>query len=53
MWQRWDALWYQHLAEAGYQAGDGSTAFYPLYPFLIKVFSLPLFGQTVWAEVLW
>ncbi len=31
-WQRWDALWYQHLAQSGYHAGDGSTAFFPLYP---------------------
>lgn len=32
--QRWDGLWYQHIAEAGYDAQDGSTAFLPLYPAL-------------------
>ncbi len=33
-WQRWDALWYQHITEVGYRVGDGSAAFFPLYPIL-------------------
>lgn len=36
MWQRWDALWYQHIAEQGYRSGDGSTAFFPLFPVLMR-----------------
>jgi hypothetical protein len=51
-WQRWDALWYQHIAENGYAAGDGSTAFFPLYPLLSRIVSLPLGGHVVWAELL-
>jgi hypothetical protein len=51
-WQRWDALWYQHIAEAGYRANDGSTAFFPLYPVLSRVVSLPLAGNTVLAELI-
>jgi len=41
-WQRWDALWYQQIAEHGYHAGDGTSAFYPLYPLLVRIVSLPL-----------
>jgi hypothetical protein len=51
-WQRWDALWYQHITQNGYAAGDGSTAFFPLYPLLSHLVSLPLGGQIVWAELL-
>src|SRR5438445_9299424 len=51
-WQRWDALWYQQIAEHGYHAGDGTTAFYPLYPFLARAVSLLLGGQVVPAELL-
>ncbi len=51
-WQRWDALWYQHIAEEGYAAGNGTTAFFPLYPLLSRVVSVPLGGQIVVAELL-
>ncbi len=33
-WARWDALWYARIVTHGYQAGDGTTQFYPLYPLL-------------------
>ena len=45
IWQRWDALWYQHIAETGYRAGE--TAFFPLYPLLGRVASLFFVGNTV------
>jgi Gpi18-like mannosyltransferase len=51
-WQRWDALWYEHIAQAGYRAGDGSTAFFPLFPFLSRVLSIPLGGEIVLAGLL-
>jgi hypothetical protein len=51
-WQRWDALWLQRIAEDGYRAGDGSTAFYPLYPILTRGASLVLGGQTAAAGLL-
>ncbi len=51
-WQRWDALWYQHIVEQGYRAADGSTAFFPLYPLLSKVVSLPIGGNVVLAELI-
>ncbi|MHB2023000.1 MAG: mannosyltransferase family protein [Mycobacteriales bacterium] len=36
---RQDALWYLRIAERGYRAGDGSAAFFPLYPLLIRLVS--------------
>lgn len=35
VWSRWDSGWFVALAQHGYHAGDGSTAFYPLYPLLV------------------
>lgn len=43
--QRWDALWYQHIAQVGYNPQDGSAAFQPLYPVLGWLVSRPLFGN--------
>jgi hypothetical protein len=34
--ERWDALWYLRISEDGYRAGDGSAAFFPLYPLLVR-----------------
>jgi hypothetical protein len=50
-WQRFDALWYQQIAEHGYQAGNATVAFNPLYPLLSRIVSLPLGGQVVLAEL--
>jgi hypothetical protein len=51
LWQRWDALWYQQIAEHGYAAGNGTVAFYPLYPLLARLAALPLGGHIVLAEL--
>jgi hypothetical protein len=51
-WQRWDGLWYQLIAEHGYRTAEGSTAFYPLYPLLMKLVSIPLLGETAVAGLL-
>lgn len=51
MWQRWDALWYQEIAAHGYQAGTGTAAFYPLYPWLSRLVSFPLAGHVLIAEL--
>ncbi|MBE3074304.1 MAG: hypothetical protein IMZ75_05080, partial [Actinobacteria bacterium] len=42
IWARWDAVWYLKIATDGYSAGDNSTAFFPLYPFLLAALK-PLF----------
>jgi hypothetical protein len=38
IWERFDTLWYVHIAQYGYDR-PASIVFYPLYPFLIRVFS--------------
>jgi hypothetical protein len=38
IWERFDTLWYVHIAQYGYDR-PASIVFYPLYPFLIHAFS--------------
>ena len=52
VWQRWDALWYQRIAQQGYRADDGSTAFFPLYPLAARALAWVLGGRIVIAELL-
>lgn len=34
---RWDAVWYLQIADSGYgEAGSARTAFFPLYPLLVR-----------------
>ena len=35
-WERWDALWYLRIAAHGYSPHDGSAAFFPGYPLLVR-----------------
>ncbi len=42
VWTRWDGQWYLKIADLGY-VGDGSSAFYPLYPALVKGLGMVLF----------
>jgi hypothetical protein len=43
--ERQDALWYLRIATSGYEADDGSAAFFPLYPAAVRtVASLPVIG---------
>ena len=37
--QRQDALWYLRLATTGWSPADGSAAFFPLYPLLVRAVS--------------
>lgn len=43
-WQRWDALWYQHIAMSGYSGSD--VVFFPLYPALMHVAGVLLGGHS-------
>jgi len=36
VWSRWDGEWYLQIAQYGYQKPNGTAAFFPLYPTLIK-----------------
>ena len=51
-WERFDALWFLRIATAGYVDGDGSAAFFPLYPMLIRVASPILGGHPLAAGIL-
>jgi hypothetical protein len=51
-WERFDALWFLRIATSGYVAGDGSAAFFPLYPMLIRVVSPILGGHPLAASLL-
>jgi len=50
IWQRFDANWYLRISNTGYSIG-GSTAFFPLYPFLMCLFG-KLLGSDFWAGLL-
>lgn len=34
-WERADALWFLRIASTGYDQGDGSPAFFPMFPMLV------------------
>ena len=36
-WYRWDAVWFLKIAQEGYGVADGRSAYYPLYPTLIRL----------------
>jgi hypothetical protein len=35
-WAHWDGVWYIKIATSGYADADGSTAFFPLFPMLVR-----------------
>ncbi|MGZ5213600.1 MAG: mannosyltransferase family protein [Actinomycetota bacterium] len=54
--ERQDALWFLRIATTGYAAGDGSAAFFPLYPLVVRAASWivgghPLLGATLVSNV--
>jgi hypothetical protein len=51
-WERFDALWFLRVATGGYVDGDGSAAFFPLYPMLIRGLSPVLGGHPLAAALL-
>lgn len=42
-WAHWDGVWYIKIATSGYADSDGSTAFFPLFPMLVRYLGV-LFG---------
>lgn len=44
VWQRWDACWYTKIATYGYEAGENSVAFFPLFPLLTGIVGRLLLG---------
>ena len=51
-WERWDALWFLRIADDGYRLGDGSAAFFPLYPIAVRVVSALLGGHPLAAALI-
>lgn len=51
-WERFDGLWYLRIADGGYDSGDGSAAFFPLYPLTIRGMSFALGGHPLAAALL-
>src|SRR3989304_2020391 len=51
VWQRWDALQYQAIAERGYQAFDTALFTPPLYPWLMRMTGLLFGGDTLLGGV--
>jgi hypothetical protein len=45
LWQRFDVLWYQAIAQYGYGANAGDIHFPPLYPLLERILGLALGGR--------
>jgi hypothetical protein len=46
IWGIWDSGWYVHIAQTGY-VGKGTIAFFPLYPMLMRLFSMVIANQYV------
>jgi Gpi18-like mannosyltransferase len=51
-WERFDALWFLRIAADGYRAADGSAAFFPLYPLVVRAVSALLGGHPFAAGLL-
>lgn len=51
-WERFDGLWFLRIATDGYVDGDGSAAFFPLYPLAIRFLSPLLGGHPLAAALL-
>ncbi|MGI8707935.1 MAG: mannosyltransferase family protein [Actinomycetota bacterium] len=51
-WERWDALWFLRIASSGYDATDGSAAFFPLYPMIVRGVSFGLGGHPLAAALI-
>ncbi len=52
VWQRFDTLWYLKIATHGYSLEDGSTAYFPLYPLLIRAGGKILLGNYLLATLI-
>jgi Mannosyltransferase (PIG-V) len=50
VWANWDGAWYTGIATHGY-ARASSTAFFPLYPYLVRVVGWSFGGHVVLAAV--
>ncbi len=49
VWARWDAGYYLSIASNGYSFHGEELAFFPAYPFLIRLFALGLPSLMLWS----
>jgi Gpi18-like mannosyltransferase len=52
VWNRWDTVHYLSIARQGYDPGNESAAFFPLYPLLIRYLDLALPGGALPAALI-
>jgi hypothetical protein len=50
--ERQDALWFLRIATTGYAPGDGSAAFFPLFPMVVRAVSFLAGGRPLLAATL-
>ena len=49
-WAHWDGAWYSEISTEGYGArAPASTAFFPLYPMLVRLGAAVVGGPAVWG----
>ena len=52
-WAHWDGAWYAQIATEGYGAGaPASTAFFPLYPMLVRLGTVLGGGPALWGVLI-
>jgi hypothetical protein len=51
LWSRWDSAWFLRIVEEGYVEPERATAFFPLYPLLVKVLGTALSGHFIFAGI--
>jgi hypothetical protein len=51
VWTRWDGQWYLKIATEGYRLDDGSSAFFPLYPWTVTVMGWLAGERFIWAGI--
>ncbi len=52
VWTRWDGQWYLKIATEGYQPNDGTAAFFPLYPWILRATGWLAGERYIWAGIL-
>jgi hypothetical protein len=51
VWTRWDGQWYLKIAAEGYNANDGTSAFFPLYPWIVSIFGWLAGERFIWMGI--
>ena len=51
-WAHWDGVWYIKIATSGYADADGSTAFFPLFPMLVRYLGVLLNGNLLLTGII-